>query len=148
MADEQTGPKSISDVARETQIPETTLRYYDKEFEEYLDIKRDSANRRLFDERAVKQLLYIRRLLQKDGMSLKQVKDRLAVERELTASGARPVDDAAISAIHDRLARIERQQELLVKAVESTLTEVRNSKRLLDLNLTRLSLLFGSADKK
>ncbi len=148
MADEQTGPKSISDVAQETQIPETTLRYYDKEFEEYLDIKRDSANRRLFDERAVKQLLYIRRLLQKDGMSLKQVKDRLAVERELTASGARPVDDAAISAIHDRLARIERQQELLVKAVESTLTEVRNSKRLLDLNLTRLSLLFGSADKK
>ncbi len=144
----ETGLKPISEVAQETNIPESAIRYYESEFGEFLDIKRDAANRRLFDDKDVRQILYIRRLLKKDGLSVKQVKDRLAVERELTATGARPLDESSMNAFSERLGRIERQQELLVKAVETTLKEVRHCQRLLDMNLTRISLLLGLADKK
>lgn len=140
--------KSISEVAQETSIPEATVRYYDSEFGDFLDIKRDSANRRMFDETAIRQLLYIRRLLKKDGLSVKQVKDRLAVEKDLIAGGGRPMDESAISTLTERLTKIERQQELLVKAVETTLKEVRHSQRLLDMNLTRLALIFGQTEQK
>lgn len=151
MSDEQKaseGMKSISEVAQETSIPESTLRYYDSEFGDFLDIKRDSANRRMFDDIGIRQILYIRRLLKKDGLSVKQVKDRLAVEKDLTSTGAKPIDEGALDAFSDRLARIERQQELLVKAVETTLKEVRHCQRLLDLNLTRLALIFGQTEQK
>lgn len=151
MADESKsseGMKSISEVAQETGIPEATVRYYDSEFGDFLDIQRDSANRRLFNETAIRQLLYIRRLLKKDGLSVKQVKDRLAVEKDLTSTGARPMDETAMNSFSERLARVERQQELLVKAVETTLKEVRHCQRLLDLNLTRLALIFGQTEQK
>lgn len=135
------GRRSISEVAQETGIPESTLRYYDSEFSDFLDIKRDSANRREFDEKDVRQILYIRRLLKKDGLTVKQVKDRLGVEKDILSSGSRPADEAAMNLISERITRIERQQDLLVKAVESILQEVRHSRRLLDLNLTRMSIL-------
>lgn len=140
--------KSISEVAQETGIAESALRYYDSEFGDFLDIKRDSANRRSFDEQDVRQILYIRRLLKKDGLSVKQVKDRLAVERDLTSGSLKPADETMMNLFSERLSRIERQQDLLVKAVESTLKEVRHCQRLLDLNLTRLALIFGDSEKK
>lgn len=151
MSDEQPvsdGLKSIREVAQETSIPESTLRYYDSEFGDYIDIRRDSADRRIFDEKCVRQILYIRRLLKKDGLSIKQVKDRLEMEKNLTAGGSHPISETALSALGDKISRIERQQDLLVKAVETTLKEVRTCQRLLDLNLTRLSLLFGPPERK
>ena len=143
-----TGLKSISEVAQETSIPESTLRYYDSEFSDFLDIKRDAANRRLFDEKDIRQIMYIRRLLKKDGMSVKQVKDRLAVEKDLTSTGVRPLDETSLNQFSERLRQIERQQDLLVKAVETSLKEVRHIQRLLDLNLTRLALILGQPEEK
>lgn len=140
--------KSISEVAQETSIPESTLRYYDSEFSDFLDIKRDSANRRMFDDAGIRQILYIRRLLKKDGLSVKQVRDRLAVEKNLTSTGVKPIDEGAMGAFSDHLARIERRQELLVKVVETALKEVRHCRKLLDLNLTRLALIFGQTEQK
>lgn len=140
--------KSISEVAQESGIAESAIRYYDSEFGDFLDIKRDSANRRSFDEQGIRQILYIRRLLKKDGLSVKQVKDRLAVERDLTSGSLKPADETMMNLFSERLSRIERQQDLLVKAVESTLKEVRHCQRLLDLNLTRLALIFGDSEKK
>ena len=142
------GLKSISEVAQETSIPESTLRYYDSEFSDSLDIKRDPANRRMFDQNDIRQIMYIRRLLKKDKLTVKQVKDRLAVEKDLLMGPVRQMEDSAMSALTDRLDRIERQQELLVKAVEATLNEVRHSQRLLDLNFTRLSLIIGQPEQK
>ena len=140
--------KSISEVAQETGIAESALRYYDSEFGEFLDLKRDPANRRMFDEDDIRQIMYIRRLLKKDGLSVKQVKDRLAVEKELTSGSMKPADESMMNLFSERIGRIERQQDLLVKAVEATLKEVRHCQRLLDLNLTRMALLFGDPDKK
>lgn len=140
--------RSISEAAIATGISESTIRYYDSEFGEFLDIKRDSANRRSFNEKDIRQMQYIRKLLKKDGLTIKQVKDRLAIERELSTVGPKVPDNAVIDLISERISRIERQQDLLVKAVETTLKEVRHTQRLLDLNLTRLSLILGSKDKK
>ncbi|MBI4179468.1 MerR family transcriptional regulator [bacterium] len=141
------GLKGISEVAQETGIPESTLRYYDSEFSDSLDIKRDSANRRMFDEKDIRQILYIRRLVKKDGLSVKQVKDRLAMEKDILSGGKGP-DEAAMNLLSERITRIERQQDLLVKAVESILQETRHLRRLLDLNLTRFSMLLGEPKGK
>ena len=54
---------SIKEAARRTGLPPSTIRYYDQQFEEFLDIKRGAGRRRLFSAEAVGRILEIQRLL-------------------------------------------------------------------------------------
>ncbi|KIX12091.1 MerR family transcriptional regulator [Dethiosulfatarculus sandiegensis] len=64
----------IKQVSLNTGLPASTIRYYDQQFEEFLELKRGSGRRRLFTEEAVERLLVVHRLLKEDGLSLRQAR--------------------------------------------------------------------------
>ena len=81
MADPQQTPApllSIRQVAQRTGLPPSTIRYYDQQFEDYLDIRRGAGRRRLFSELAVERLLQVQRMLKEEGLSLRQARQALA----------------------------------------------------------------------
>jgi DNA-binding transcriptional MerR regulator len=69
---------SIKQVSEQTGIGASTIRYYDQQFEDYLQIKRGSGRRRLFSSDAVDRLLTLNRLLKEKGLSLRQARQVLS----------------------------------------------------------------------
>lgn len=64
----------IKQVSLQTGLPASTIRYYDQQFEDFLDLKRGSGRRRLFTKDSVDRLLVVHRLLKEDGLSLRQAR--------------------------------------------------------------------------
>lgn len=139
---------AIQDVADKTGLSKATIRFYDSEFGDFLNTRRDPSNKRIFSEDDIKQFTYIRQLLKKDGMSIRQVKERLRVECDLLKDGkSSPTDQKTLVLLQDRLSRVERQQDLLVKGVENMTREIKELRRSLDLNLATLSTILKALQK-
>lgn len=73
-----TGSYTVAQVSGKTGIPASTIRYYDQQFEEYLNLARGAGRRRLFDDEAVERLEIVRALLRDQGLSVRQARHRLA----------------------------------------------------------------------
>lgn len=80
MKDSINGPVSISEASNITGLPESTIRYYDREFSDYLSIPRGDNNQRLFEQEHLEDLEYIRYLIKRENMSINEVRERLAKE--------------------------------------------------------------------
>jgi len=72
-------PKSFttSEVAGMADLPESTVRYYAQEFENFLQVPRSKAGYRKFTEAHLQKLLHIKKLIKEEGLSIKQVHQRL-----------------------------------------------------------------------
>lgn len=86
------GPKvfSIGQVNAITGIPKPTLRYWEKEFGEYLDPRRTTGNQRRYDEDSIAKVEKINYLVKVQGYTIEGAKRQLEmlenVEQTDTAS--------------------------------------------------------------
>lgn len=69
---------STSEVAAHLDLPESTVRYYAQEFDNFLQIPRNKAGYRIFNSEHVEMLNKIKKMLKDEGLSIKQVHQRLA----------------------------------------------------------------------
>ena len=115
----------IKEVAQKTGLPASTIRYYDQQFSEFLDVKRGAGRRRLFTPQAVERLLAVQRMLKEEGLSLRQV--RQALEGQATTTAA-PASLAAcqseIDRLKSRVADLERKVDELRDIQKRTLALV------------------------
>lgn len=125
MSDSQsTGPQlcGIKEVSQKTGLPASTIRYYDQQFSEFLDVKRGAGRRRLFTPQAVERLLAVQRMLKEEGLSLRQVRQALGGQ---AAPPAAPEGLAACQSEIDRLkhqvAELERKMDELRDIQKRTL---------------------------
>ncbi len=98
----------IKEVAQRSGLPQATIRYYDQQFEDYLDLKRGPGRKRLFDAGSLERLQNLRRWLKDEGLSVRQVRSML------TGGGqAGPAGDQALAKevadLRARVAQLERQ---------------------------------------
>jgi DNA-binding transcriptional MerR regulator len=73
---------SIGQVAKETGLPVSTIRYYAKEFKSYLRVLKTGGGHRRFHRDDVEKLKRIHSLIHGEGKSLKSVKSRLVSDRD------------------------------------------------------------------
>ncbi len=119
----------IKEVAERTGLPASTIRYYDQQFSDYLGVKRGAGRRRLFTPQAVERLLQLQRMLKEEGLSLRQVRQKI--------SGPLPAADPAtpppaelnrclqeIDEMRDRLNSLEKQVAELKEIQQRTLSLV------------------------
>lgn len=140
---------SIGQASERTDLPESTIRYYDREFSEYLSIPRGDNNERLFDEESLEDLEYIRYLIKRENLSIEDVKERLDKEvrykQAERTNGDEPQEQStpagdsgasnpdaeslaeAVASLESRLETVEENQEKILE--------------LLDLNLQRYNKL-------
>jgi len=110
---------SIAEVSRQTGIPVTTLRFYEKELPGLLPIRKTHGGHRRYRPEDIAKLALVRRLTAQEGVTLRQVRTVLTsrgdhepvreeVERlnELLSRQADSVEDLA-----RRLARLEERIE-------------------------------------
>lgn len=72
---------SIGDVARFLKIPAHTLRYWEKEFDFYLNPPRTEGRQRRYDEDSIERLTRIMHLLKVQGYSIAGAKRALRIEQ-------------------------------------------------------------------
>ncbi|MCB9358046.1 MAG: MerR family transcriptional regulator [Calditrichaeota bacterium] len=77
------GPKlySIGQVHAITGIPKPTIRYWEKEFEEFLEPQRTTGNQRRYDEKSIADLEKINYLVKVQGYTLEGAKRKLEMLR-------------------------------------------------------------------
>jgi DNA-binding transcriptional MerR regulator len=132
MSDAQpSNPKlyGIKEVAQKTGLPASTIRYYDQQFSEFLDVKRGAGRRRLFTDQAVDRLLAVQRMLKEEGLSLRQVRQALG---EGSAPSASPVNlpgglaecKSEIDRLKHQVADLERKLDELKDIQKRTLALV------------------------
>lgn len=129
---EQPALLTIQEVARQTGLPPSTIRYYDQQFEEFLGIGRGNGRRRLFSPQAVERLLRVQSLLRDQGLSLRQARQALADPAALPgAAGSAPARDpeverlaAEVNGLKAEVAALERRLRELKEIQERTLTLV------------------------
>ena len=73
---------SISDVSDRTQIPKPTLRYWEKEFRQFLRLKKSSGNQRRYNEHNINVLEEIKYLLNVEKYTIAGAKRRMRLMRE------------------------------------------------------------------
>ena len=72
-------PLSISQVEMITGVPKTTLRYWERVFQEYLDPNRTGGNQRSYTMEDVQRILTIKRLLKIEMYTVSGAKRRLGI---------------------------------------------------------------------
>ena len=72
-------PLSISQVEMITGVPKTTLRYWERVFQEFLDPDRTGGNQRSYTMEDVKRILTIKRLLKIEMYTVSGAKRRLGI---------------------------------------------------------------------
>ncbi len=85
---------SIGDAARICEIPEHTIRYWEKEFRHFLHPTRTRGRQRRYGERDIAMVLKIRNLLHRSGFSIKGARMLLTVHGSDTGN----TDDLGSSA--------------------------------------------------
>ncbi len=85
---------SIGDVARICDVPEHTIRYWEKEFRRFLQPARTRGGQRRYDRHDIAMVLRIRSLLHRSGFSIKGARMLLTVHGSDTGSA----DDLGSSA--------------------------------------------------
>ncbi len=146
---------SVGEASERTGLPESTIRYYDREFTDYLQIPRGTNNQRLFDEDHIQDLEYIRYLIKREELSIEEVRERLDREQNYreksegnpssdsdsnpTESSERDSSDKTdtsegVRKLAEQLNRIETRLDQLEEHQQTI-------KELLDLNLQRYNKL-------
>jgi len=73
---------SIGHVSKETALPVSTVRYYEKEFGSYLQLAKTPGGHRRFNQQDVEKLKRIHLLVHGQGLSLKDAKAKLVSDRD------------------------------------------------------------------
>ena len=85
MADINTNPAklySISQVNALTGVPKPTLRFWEKEFQQYIEPLRTPGNQRRYDEHTIDNIQKINHLVKVEGYTLEGARKKLeAIER-------------------------------------------------------------------
>ena len=68
---------SISQVNALTSVPKPTLRFWEKEFSEYLEPARTEGNQRRYDQESVESIKLINQLVKVEGMTLEGARRKL-----------------------------------------------------------------------
>jgi DNA-binding transcriptional MerR regulator len=101
---------TIKEVAESTGLPASTIRYYDQQFAEFLDIKRGAGRRRMFEAQAVERLLAVHGLLKDRGLSLRQARQALTGGE---AAPAGPAPDPGVAELAREVARLRNEVDAL-----------------------------------
>ncbi len=72
---------SISDVSDATQVPKPTLRYWEKEFSQFLRLKKSQGNQRRYSEQNIKVIEEIKYLLNVEKYTIAGAKRRMKLMR-------------------------------------------------------------------
>lgn len=116
----------IKEVAAQTGLAASTIRYYDQQFSEYLGVQRGSGRRRLFDQEALGRLLTVQRLLKEEGLSLRQARQVLSGD----SGGA--VSTEGLAACQAETARLRADLESLKQQVSELKDIQRRTLALID----------------
>ncbi len=115
----------IKEVVQKTGLPASTIRYYDQQFSEFLDVKRGAGRRRMFTPQAVERLLAVQRMLKEEGLSLRQVRQALGGQGTLAnPPGGLAECQAEISRLKRKVADLERKVDELKEIQRRTLALV------------------------
>ena len=68
---------SISQVNALTGVPKPTLRFWEKEFKDYLETHRTPGNQRRYDEEAIENIKRINHLVKVEGFTIEGAKKKL-----------------------------------------------------------------------
>jgi DNA-binding transcriptional MerR regulator len=106
---------SISEVARRTGIPITTLRFYEQALSGLLGGRKTPGGHRRYDETDVARFVTVRRLTTSEGVRLSDVRrvltsrgDQESLREELDRlQESRTADAASLEELRRRLARLE-----------------------------------------
>ncbi len=80
----------IAEISEKLKLPDTTVRYYEQQFAEFLEVRRSSGNRRLFTESDLRLLTEVVRLKRKERMSLGSIRDYLRSRTVVAVAGVDP----------------------------------------------------------
>jgi DNA-binding transcriptional MerR regulator len=149
----------ISEASERTGLPDSTIRFYDREFSDFLSIERGSNNERKFDEEDLRDLEYIRYLIKREDMSVEEVADRLRREqsfkqrKESAEDSEAPdeqsqVGEEALDQFRETLQGLREEIQQLESAIrnqderiETIAEDQENILKLLDMNLQRYNEL-------
>ncbi|MFB6355731.1 MAG: helix-turn-helix domain-containing protein [bacterium] len=151
---------TISQASEETGLPESTIRFYDREFSEYLTIERGDNNQRLFSEQDLEDLQYIRYLTKREDLSVEEVKNRLKQDQKFQErnSGSAESDnyennsngnaESPPQEVLDRLEALEENREKVLERIDQLHEELQSIqdsqeqlRELLDMNIKRYNQL-------
>jgi len=88
---------SIGQVHAITGIPKPTLRFWEKEFDAYLEPHRTTGNQRRYDEETIDKIERINRLVHKEGYTLEGARRKLTAEE-----AAKEAAEAALPGIDEQ----------------------------------------------
>ncbi len=97
---------SIGQVYAITGIPKPTLRFWEKEFTDYLIPFRTPGNQRRYDDNAVKLIERIDRLVHNEGYTLDGARRKLSAEivaREAAETAAPGMDEARVTQLAETM---------------------------------------------
>jgi DNA-binding transcriptional MerR regulator len=116
---------SIGDVARICDVPSHTIRFWEKEFGEYIQPARTQGKQRRYQEGTIQKILRIRKLLWTDGYSIHGAKRLLAASNAITFQSS---DTVLVPDPHQLAMNIARfvQQQLTMANTEETSAASRN----------------------
>lgn len=103
---------TIKEVAEQTGLLASTIRYYDQQFEDFLGIQRGAGRRRMFEPQAVERLRAVHRLLKGKGLSLRQARQALAGQDPPGGAPGAGADQGA-SQLTEEVARLRAEVESL-----------------------------------
>jgi DNA-binding transcriptional MerR regulator len=86
---------SIGQVNAITGIPKPTIRYWEKEFNEFLDPMRTTGNQRRFDEKTIADLEKINYLVKVQGYTIEGARRKLDLLKKIETSEVPPSDPLA-----------------------------------------------------
>ncbi|MFB6345837.1 MAG: helix-turn-helix domain-containing protein [bacterium] len=150
---------SIGEASDRIDLPESTIRYYDREFSEYLTIPRGDNNERLFDDESLEDLKYVRYLIKRENLSIADVKERLENEVEYRRTDSMDTSESngdggstTPTTTQRTDTSVERSDEESIKQLTRAIKELQNRietieenqqkiLELLDLNLQRYNKL-------
>lgn len=112
----------IAEVARRTDIPVTTLRFYEKELPALFRVRKTAGGHRRYGEEDVARFAAVRRLTHAEGLGLAEVRRVLSSRgdaepvRERTEAVSRALErcELAVADLTSRLDRVERRLNELV----------------------------------
>lgn len=146
---------SIGEASEKIGLPESTIRYYDREFSDFLNIPRGGNNERLFTAEILENLEYIRFLIKREDLSVEEVKKRLAIEEKFEGAAppeTLPQNDMITQQVPPDSEVSARLEELLAgfEDLKSRLDNLEQSQQqiaqLLDMNLQRYNKLVEHLD--
>ena len=116
---------TISEVAEQTGLSASTIRYYDQQFGEFLGIERGSGKKRLFNNQSLQRLEKAHHLLKEEGLSLKQVRQYLQTDTNLVTPREEIHDlKRQIKTLEHQLREVKLIQEKLLNIIGNIINKI------------------------